>query len=177
MVPIREIYSEAGVAVDYEKFQSEDLDGSSFTCRCGSPNCRSDASVENWQQLKATDSNLLFAQPYIQALVEPNISENVSRFADLTFARDWRPRRDESAFKHGLVSTAVEEGAGGLHASRAIPPNKVMGILYPSYHRRYSVSRPDFNELLRKSSFHRIRVGSATSCAVVTEIGCTTSTK
>jgi hypothetical protein len=44
MAPIREIYSEAGVTVDYEKFQSEDLDGSSFTCRCGSPNCRSDVS-------------------------------------------------------------------------------------------------------------------------------------
>lgn len=130
LVALRSISVGESVTVDYATFQSDELDGSSFACRCGCVGCRGIVGVEDWKQVTLENSAYQNMQPFIQALIDPNGSRDAKLFSTLKIPSEWHTPWRKGELLATLVSASVTSTfePGGVQAVKPIEAGEVIFI-------------------------------------------------
>jgi hypothetical protein len=129
VVALRDIQSGESVTLDYSSMQSEDLEGSSFICACGSRNCRQEVSFRDWGHIAATSPLLRFMQPFIQSRIAPNVSKEASSFLEMRFPTNWHSPNVNGTLQSTLISQSIELLPDGTaRASVVIPKGEVVFV-------------------------------------------------
>jgi hypothetical protein len=127
IVALRDIPRGEPITVDYSGWQSEDLDGSVFECHCESPECRQTVSFDDWQRFPASSASVPDMQPFIQAKIDRNASNEASSFSDISFPDQWYSPQVGGELQSTLISRSIElEGDGRARARAPIPKGQVV---------------------------------------------------
>lgn len=131
MVALRNIPAGTEVTVDYAKFQSNELEGSSFDCRCGCPGCRSKVEVTDWRLIQSGSQEYTSSQPFIQAMIDPDGSSAAKLFARLRFPAAWGSPWSSNGYARSFLASpavTVEGGKQIVRAVRAIAQDEVLFV-------------------------------------------------
>lgn len=119
VIALRDIQPGESVTLDYSALQSEDLEGSSFECACGSCDCRLQVSVHDWQKVRADDPLIRHMQPFIQSRIAPKASADAAYFSEITFPLKWHSPQHGGRLQSTLVSQSIELIKQGTARARA----------------------------------------------------------
>jgi len=108
IIALRDIPSGESITIDYMSLQSEYLQGSTFDCYCGSPNCRRKVRPSDWKSMKPTDALAQFAQPFIQAKIGCSNSKYAQGFSQLCFPSKWKCEKTDGEISSIMLSAAVQ---------------------------------------------------------------------
>lgn len=137
VVALHDIEVGQAITLDYAGMQTSDLHGSSFTCCCGSTNCRGEVAVDQWKKISPTDSIFQYLQPYIQARIDAGATPYARRFAGVVLPSRWQSPVANGQLQSTLISQSVEVVHGqGARAKELIPKGTAVfissGIIVPT---------------------------------------------
>jgi hypothetical protein len=142
LVALRDIQAGESVTLDYANFQSDELEGSSFACECGSARCRGVVSSDDWRGGSSAAQSYPSMQPFIQSLIDPDGSEDAKLFSSLILPTHWQTPWRGGALSATLVSTSVTRSLadGSIRAARPIEADEVVfiggGVVFRGGHDR-----------------------------------------
>jgi len=130
LVALRDIAAGESVEVDYATFQSDDLDGSSFVCACGSARCRGVVTPQDWKAVSCRAESYATMQPFLQAMIDPNGSEDARVFSSLILPARWKSPWRGDAISPTLVSASVTRSPadGSVRSLQSIEKGEVVFI-------------------------------------------------
>lgn len=129
VVSLRDIRQGESITIDYSSIQSEDLEGSSFQCACGSGNCRRLVSVDDWRKVAASSPLLRHMQPFLQSHITPKASSEATSFSELKFPSKWQSPHVDGMLQSTLISGSIELAHDGTAwATTGIPKGEVVFI-------------------------------------------------
>ncbi|MEN9846851.1 MAG: hypothetical protein RIS36_1998 [Pseudomonadota bacterium] len=129
VVALRNIERGESITIDYSSLQSEDLEGSSFICACGSRDCRQQVSFRDWGHITKTNPLLPFMQPFIQSRIAPKVSKESSSFSEMRFPTKWRSPNFNGTLQSTLISQSIELiNDGTARATLTIPKGEVVFV-------------------------------------------------
>lgn len=119
VIALRDIRSGEPITLDYSSMQTEELDGSTFGCACGSDGCRQRVSVDDWRKISASDPLVQHMQPFIQARIGRDVSNEAASFSEISFPDRWYSPQVNGELQSTLISRSVELRRDGRARARA----------------------------------------------------------